>query len=451
MKQAIQRHLRDFIGIVALVGIAIAVAVVILGHQRFNLPSWVPVLGKSFYTMKAEFETAQAVTPGQGQTVDIAGVPVGQITDVQLVNGRAVVTMQLQPKYGRLVHSDATMLLRPKTGLKDMIVELDPGSPSTPNLHSGGEIPIQNTQPDVNLDEVLSSLDGDSRTYLQLLLNGAGTGLNGQSSALSSTLRRFDPTARDLRLITEQLATRHRSLARVVHNFQALSTALAGKDQQLSQLVGASNVVFQSFANQDANLRHTVALLPGALGETQIGLGKAARLASALGPSLQALRPGARALGPSLAQTRPFLSTSTPIITNQLRPFTRAALPTVVQLRPAARNLAAATPDLTTTFKVANYLLNELAYNPNTSTDQGYLFWLSWANHDGASVFASQDANGPIRRGLIVFSCSALGTLQAISQVSPALATLTALTNAPRQSAVCPTASGPGNKPTQGG
>src|SRR5690349_22516632 len=44
---------------------------------------------KSFFTLKAEFETAQAVTPGQGQTVDIAGVPIGQISTVDLVNGRA--------------------------------------------------------------------------------------------------------------------------------------------------------------------------------------------------------------------------------------------------------------------------------------------------------------------------------------------------------------------------
>ena len=67
------------------------------------------------------------------------------------------------------------------------------------------------------------------------------------------------------------------------------------------------------------------------------------------------------ALGPSLRQTRPFLRESTPVIKNEIRPFTRAALPTVKQLRPAMRNLAAATPDLTRVFKVVNYLLNEVA------------------------------------------------------------------------------------------
>jgi phospholipid/cholesterol/gamma-HCH transport system substrate-binding protein len=53
---------------------------------------------------------------------------------------------------------------------------------------------------------------------------------------------------------------------------------------------------------------------------------------------------------------RPFLRTTTPIIRDELRPFARASLPTVKALRPALRDLAAATPDLTKTFKSLNDL-----------------------------------------------------------------------------------------------
>ena len=101
----------------------------ILSNQRFYLPNWVPLVGTDFFDVKAEFSTAQAVTPGQGQTVDISGVPVGEIKKVDLVNGRAVVTMAIKRKYAHLIKSDATALLRPKTGLKDMIIEMDPGTP----------------------------------------------------------------------------------------------------------------------------------------------------------------------------------------------------------------------------------------------------------------------------------------------------------------------------------
>jgi phospholipid/cholesterol/gamma-HCH transport system substrate-binding protein len=171
-------------------------------------------------------------------------------------------------------------------------------------------------------------------------------------------------------------------------------------------------------------------------------------LGKALGPTLGALRPGARALGPALVQTRPFLEQTTPIIQNQLRPFARAALPVAKVLRPAARDLAVVTPKLTTSVKVLNYLLNELAYNP-PGKEEGYLFWASWASHAGATVFSTQDAHGPIRHGLVLASCSTLQVLHQLSGPVPQLGTLGSLLNPPDQNVVCPTTSQAGAAPTQ--
>ena len=109
---AIRKHAREFIAVLVLIVLALVVGGYILSQQRFSLPGWVPLLGKDFFTLKAEFTTAQAVTPGQGQTVDIAGVQVGEIQNVELKNGRAVVSMKIRPKYDK-VYPDATMLLRP--------------------------------------------------------------------------------------------------------------------------------------------------------------------------------------------------------------------------------------------------------------------------------------------------------------------------------------------------
>jgi phospholipid/cholesterol/gamma-HCH transport system substrate-binding protein len=304
-------------------------------------------------------------------------------------------------------------------------------------------VPIQNTLPDINPDEVLSALDADTRDYLRLLLSGGAQGLKGQSGLrLSATFRRFEPTARDILKITKKIAERRNNLSRVIHNFQLLSTELSTKDDQISGLVSSSNAVFASFARQDANLRATLRLLPPALSSTRRGLTKADALARELGPTLQALRPTARALGPTLRQTRPFLRQTTPIIRDQLRPFSRAALPTVRLLRPTIQDLAKLTPDLVTTGRVVNYLLNELAFNPPGDREEGYLFWASWANHAGASVFSTQDANGIIRRGLFVTSCSSLGVLGNLAEVNPNLNTITQLLNAPKQSDACPQSAG---------
>ena len=94
MRLAIQKNLREFIAVIVMVILALIVGGYILSNQRFYLPAWVPVLGTDFFELKGEFSTAQSVTPGQGQTVNIAGVAVGEIKAVDLVDGRAVVTHQ---------------------------------------------------------------------------------------------------------------------------------------------------------------------------------------------------------------------------------------------------------------------------------------------------------------------------------------------------------------------
>ncbi len=450
MKTAIRKHWKDFAAVVALCVIALGVGGYILSNQRFYLPKWFPGLGSDFVDYKAELPSAQSITPGQGQTVNIAGVPVGEISKVELVNGRAVVTMKIRRKYTP-IYPDATILVRPKTGLNDMILQLEPGSKTKKPLpdDGSGEIPVSQTLQTVNLDEVLAGLDGDTRDYLQLLIGGAGEGLKGQHEQLAATFKRFSPTARDVDKITKLLSERHANIARTVHNFSALSQALAGKDKQLAQLVDSSNAVFQAFADQDAKVRETLQELPSTLTATRKGLDKADTLGKSLGPTLQALRPGARALAGAQRQTRPFLKTTTPIIRDQLRPFARDARPTVKLLRPAARDLARITPALVDSLQILNYALNELTYDKPNDGNESYLFWTAWANRIGATLFATQDAHGPVRRGLLVLSCSALETLDQLSKVNDQLGLLIKLLDAPRASDVCPKTSqaGTGTNP----
>jgi phospholipid/cholesterol/gamma-HCH transport system substrate-binding protein len=437
VKLAIRKHWLDVVAIFGLILISGVVAVFILGHQRLTVPAWVPFIGKDFFVIKAELTTAQAVTPGQGQTVNIAGVQVGEISDVELKDGKALVTLRIEPKYGR-VYRDATVLLRPKTGLKDMVAELEPGTTGAGRLHDGDVIPASQTLPDVNLDEILASLDADTRDYLKILIGAGAEGLRGNGRELARTIRRFEPTALYGRKVFGALAKRKSNLRRVVHNLSLLMDELGRNDDQLAEFVVNSNAVFAILARQDANLRATLTELPSSLDETQRALGKTKRLADVLGPTLQALRPGARALGPTLRDVRPFVRETTPVIRDEIRPFVRASRPTVEQLQPALRDLAAATPNLTSTFKVVNYLLDELAYNP-PGQQEGFLFWVAWANHVGNQIFTIQDAHGPIRRGSFITTCQDVPVLNQVTQANPLLGVLTTLLAIPKQN--CPSSS----------
>jgi phospholipid/cholesterol/gamma-HCH transport system substrate-binding protein len=438
MIRAIRKQLRNFVALAALTLVALAVAGYILANQRFDLPGWVPLVGKSYYTVKADFNTGQAVVPGQGQTVDVAGVPIGQIGSVELKNGVAVITLQIKKKYAP-IYRDATMLLRPKTGLKDMIVEMDPGNAAAGKVPDGGHIPVGNTAPDVNPDEILASLDTDTRTYLEILLSSGGQAFShgNYTADLRGTFKRFEPTNSALAKLTGELSKRRRNIAHVTHDLRVLLQELGTKDKQIASLVQSSNANFRALAAQDANIRASLQLLPGTLQTAQTTLGKADNLALHLGPTLEHLRPTARALGPSLRATRPFLRDTTPIIKNHLRPFTRIARQPVRDLRRAASNLGPLTPKLTRVFRVLNSLLNELAFNP-PGPEEGFIFWNAWVNHDAASIFATQDAHGPIRRGVVVASCQSLQLLENITAQNDQLRVLSELLRAPLSSDVCP-------------
>jgi phospholipid/cholesterol/gamma-HCH transport system substrate-binding protein len=433
VREQIARYQKAFIAVVTMIVIAALVGGYILSHENLKLPGWVPVLGRNYFILKGEFQTAQAVTPGQGQGVTIAGAKIGEVQSVDLRNGIAVVTMKVVPKYA-LIYHDATMLLRPKTQLKDMTIEVNPGSPSSGRLHSGETLPLAQTAPDVNFDEFLAGLDGDTRAYLQELLAGAGEGFKDNGKAFSATLKRFDPLARDAQLISQQLESRHAEIALSIHNFKLLMEAFGGKDQELADLIQSSNAVFKTFSEQTQAVQSTLRLLPGALSKTEQGLGKMARAFNVVGPTLQELHPFATAVAPAEEAARSMFKVTTPTFKNQIRPFAREIQPTIAVLGPSTKEIAESFPKLASSFSVLNELFNELAYNPGKNR-AGFGFFAAWGAHDLNSIGSSAEANSVLLRGLVYLNCNVLPLLAPAATINPTVNVLVGLVNPPSKAA----------------
>ena len=434
MKRAVRAHLRDVLAILGLVLAGLFAVTVILVNQRASLPSWVPVIGTDFFHLEADFSTAQAVTPGQGQSVDIAGIKVGEVSGVKLENGHAVVSMSLDNKYAPLIHDNASLLLRPKTGLNDMVVEVDPGTTTAPEMKENTTVPLASTQPQVNPDEILASLDADTQQFLKLLLANGAEALDpaqGRDVKLSNALRRLDPFARDISKISGALATRRQNIANSIHNFQLLSTELGNRDQDLVNFVDSSNAVLGSFAKEQASIRSAVAELPATLQQTKGALASANALALQSGPALKKSIPGAKATAPALRALRPFFQQTAGPIQNQIRPFTKQVASPVQHVAQIGQGLGTATPGLKTGFTRLNDGLNALAFNPPGAAE-GYLFYVPWLNHDLTANYMLQDAYGPIRRGLVQESCGTAQTAEQTLLAEPYLRLLYQLTGQPR-------------------
>jgi phospholipid/cholesterol/gamma-HCH transport system substrate-binding protein len=413
MRTAIRKHLSDFLAIIALFLLALGTTAYILHNQRLRFP----LVQEPVHRIKVELPNAQAVTPGQGQTVRVAGVEVGQIGKIELEDGVAVVELAIEPKYKRLIRRDATVLLRAKTGVKDMFMEVDPGDGEP--MPENGRIQVANTQQDVDPDEVLAALDHDTRDYIKLLISGAGKGLKGRGSDLQETFARLGPLHRDLERLSSAVARRRANLRRLIHNYGVLVAEVGRHDRDINRLVTASQDVFEAMGSQDANISEAVARLPGTLGTTATTLGKVDRLADVMRPALESLRPAFRQLDDANAETIPLLREATPILRNQIRPFARAARPFTRDFGRGARGLNRGAPSLIKTFHGLNRLFNIGAHNPGgaeelegdlsqqRARDEGYLYWLAWTAQNTVSMFSTSDANGPFRRFAVVgVSCS---------------------------------------------
>jgi phospholipid/cholesterol/gamma-HCH transport system substrate-binding protein len=308
------------------------------------------------------------------------------------------------------------VLLRPRTPLKDMYLSLDPGTRAAGAVPDGGVLGVGSTSPDIDFDQILSSLDTDTRTYLVLLLSGGAQAFQDHGTAavapstravadLRGTLKRFEPLDRDTAAFATLLATRRANISRAIHNLRLVTQSLGGVGTRLASLINSSNRNFAAIASQEANLRTALALLPGTLVQTNQTLVKVHGFANASATTLQALLPFARNLAPALRASRPLLRDTTPVIENQLRPFSVALQPLARTLEPASAQIARALPPLTRSVGVLNTLFNTLAYQPGGG-QQSYLFWGSWLSHIAASLTNTQDAHGAIVRGLFMGTCA---------------------------------------------
>ena len=401
MRRQLERHGRWLIAIAVLVFAACASGAYILSQERLRTPF------QERYYVHAEFSSTNGLNAGMGQPVNVAGVRVGTIASARLNNGRSVLELEIDPAELPRVYSNARVMLVPNTPLKDMQVEISPGGPPADPLPDGGTLPISQTTPPIDSDELTATLDADTRDYFELLLSGFDQGTQGRGNDLHELFLALGPTMHQARELGAVIASRRRELRRLVHSLSGLAQVTGGRHDQLVDLIQGADRTLGAVGSQDAALRSALAQLPGTLAKTRSVIDNATGFTDQLPSTLNRLMPFARQLPGAMRAARPLVTDSERLVRTQLRPFTKEAQPLAREIIPATRQLSDSTPYLTRAFQVLAYVTNELAYNP-PGDDEGYLFWLAWVAHNTASLFSTEDAHGAVARGFLMVGCDTL-------------------------------------------
>ncbi|MGH8993437.1 MAG: MlaD family protein [Acidimicrobiia bacterium] len=390
---------RDLGIVVGLIVLSSAVGGYILTHQRISFP-W-----NDRVAFLADFEEAPGVTPGQGQEVRIAGVPVGEITAAEITGtGRARLTLSLEPRYGT-VHRNARAWLRPKSPLNEMYVLLDPGAEPAPELRPGSVIPLAETARPIQMDEVLAHLDDKAREAGGIALAEADAAL-ARPGSIPPALRATDTALIALRPVMEALDTRRDKIARLVTALADIATAAGEDDARLARVLDSARETLDALADRDAELDATLAQLPAFGAELRRASTSVAALSGELDPTLDGIKAASDRLPGALAGLSE--------VTDRLDRTVDLALPVVAGARPLAADLrpllASARPALADTVAWSGRL------DPVTANLVEHLPDLQAFVYRGNSVFSLEDPNGPILRGLVV---QGLDTILSLIAPSP--------------------------------
>lgn len=335
-------------------------------------------LPKGGQVIKAEFARAPNIDLPT-TTVRVKGVEVGKVEGVERTeDGRgAIVTMRIEDGHDLDIRRDARAAIYWRTLLGfQFYIELEPGSDARP---LGDEtIPVSRTTNQVELDEVLASVDRPSRAALRTMMREfdvafAEPGPPGATiDALPSAMRRIGPGLDALR------GRGRGDLADTVRSVSRLTGVLARSDEQLGDLVSGASTTMAATAARRGDLAATLRGAPQVLADTSATMARIRTTLDELDPVAAALRPGARRLDETAATLRPAL--------RRLRPVLDDARPLLADLRPALRRLDTASVEGTR-------LLRELDPTLRRTKDE-LLPWLD--RTDGGTKIKNYQAIGPV-------------------------------------------------------
>jgi phospholipid/cholesterol/gamma-HCH transport system substrate-binding protein len=233
--------------------------------------------------------------------VRIAGVNVGKVVKKQVDpqgNG-TIATIQLDNQYAP-IHKDAHAILREKTILGEVYVDLSPGTPRSPTVPDGGMLARGQVQPAVQISQIFDAFDPPTRRAFQVWQQELATAVQGNQQNLSNVLGNLPTFAADASDVLAVLDVQHASVVSLVRNGGTVFDALGHNQTALRSLITSGESVFSETAKNQDKLAETFRVFPTFLRESRITMARLKTFALNTDPVIRQLDLVARDLKPTL-------------------------------------------------------------------------------------------------------------------------------------------------------
>ena len=207
------------------------------------------------YEVTAQFSDVDSILPNN--EVFLNGTKVGYVQGVSVVNGLAQVQMVFDNGAAVPLHSDATAEIRKKNLLGETYVDLTRGT-AAGTISSGGVLPVNQTVPITEIDQVLAIFDPATVQRVQLLINALGEGTTNNGGNMNSSASSLNQLITALNGPATELSVRTQQVNDIVLELQRFYDVLAAQRDQVREEFGTWTAVMSQLANQEVSIGGTV-------------------------------------------------------------------------------------------------------------------------------------------------------------------------------------------------
>lgn len=220
--------------VIGAVSIAAVMLTVVATLQYDKLPMF-----KSSNIVQASF--AEIAGLKDDAEVQIAGLDVGKVTDIELQGDRVLVSFSVDRNIAVGDRSEAA--IKTKTVLGNKFLELTPRGSG----RQSGPIPLERTVSPYQLTDAIGEL---TTTVSGLDTRQLSDSLQTLANTFASTAPEIEPALQGVARLSQSLDTRDAQLRTLIENANNASAALSSRTDKIVQLVHDSNAVLAELLTQ---------------------------------------------------------------------------------------------------------------------------------------------------------------------------------------------------------
>jgi phospholipid/cholesterol/gamma-HCH transport system substrate-binding protein len=271
----------------------------------------------------------------KGNQVKVGGRSVGLIESIELGDdARAQIEVSIDDEIAPL-HEGTVMTLRSTSlsGIANRYLALEPGRNDRPEIPDGGEVRAEDGRAAVDLDQILNTLDEQTRRDLQALVRNAADAFADEPDARATLaaarqanagLEALNPAVAQTGHTFRALMRDQEDLERFIVRTAEVVEDVSARPEHLDPLVGNALGAVGALARESAAIESSLRRLPPTLRKTNSTLVNLRATLADVRPLVRDARPAAPLLSDALGQLRPFVRDARPVVRDTRATIDRA-------------------------------------------------------------------------------------------------------------------------------